>query len=132
MDVKIIWNKVLDFFDFKVQEENYQEKELLNEDDEKRIISIYKRQGFKIMVYSPESFTEVQNIVDQLKESKPVIVNLQDIEKEKAKKLVDFISGAVYAIDGTVQKIYDLIFVFAPQNVEIDVQSLRKNKSLLK
>ncbi|MFW6281613.1 MAG: cell division protein SepF [bacterium] len=131
MNLDIIREKILEFFDFN-QSQIKDHQKVLEEDNEKKIISIYKNQGFRIIVYNPESFAEVQNIVDQLKEGKPIILNLQDLDNDKARRIVDFVSGSVYALDGSVQKISELIFVFAPQNVNIDARNFKKNKSLFK
>lgn len=131
MNMRLMWNRILDFFGL-YNHFDEEEREVINSDDDKRIISIYKRQGFRIMVHSPESFTEVQNIVEQLKSKKPIILNLEDMDRDMARRIIDFISGAVYGIDGNVQKISEAIFIFTPSNVHIDGQLLKKNKSLFR
>lgn len=73
----------------------------------------------KLMVIEPTSFEESQKLVDSLKESKPVIINLEQLDAEVARKIFDFLSGATYALEGNVQKIANNIFVFAPENVDI-------------
>ncbi len=131
MNTRILWEKILDFFGFHNNFEE-EERDIIDNSDDKRIVSIYKRQGFRIMVHSPESFTEVQNIVDQLKSKKPIILNLEAMERDMARRIVDFITGAVYGIDGNVQKISDAIFVFTPNNINIDGEMMKKNKSLFR
>ncbi len=131
MDIRILWDKILDFFGFH-NHFNDQDREIIDTSDDKRIISIYKRQGFRIMVHSPDSFTEVQDIVDQLKSKKPIILNLEAMEREMARRIVDFISGAVYGIDGNVQKISEAIFIFTPNNIQLDGELMKKNKSLFR
>ncbi len=73
----------------------------------------------KLMVIEPTSFEESQKLVDSLKENKPVIVNLEQLDAEVARKIFDFLSGATYALEGNVQKIANNIFVFAPETVDI-------------
>ncbi len=73
----------------------------------------------KLVVIEPSSFEESPKLVDSLKERKPVIINLEDIDAETARKIFDFLSGATYALNGNVQKIANNIFVFAPDNVDI-------------
>ena len=131
MNTGLLWNKILDFFGLYNNFEE-EEREIIDGVENKRIISIYKRQGFRIMVYNPESFTEVQTIADQLKSKKPIILNLEKMNRDMARRVVDFISGAVYGLDGNVQKISDLIFIFTPNNVQIDGQLMKKNKSLFR
>jgi cell division inhibitor SepF len=74
---------------------------------------------FKLVVIEPKGFDECPKLVDNLKAKKPVIINLEKIETDIARKIFDFLSGATYALNGTVQKIANNIFVFAPENVDI-------------
>lgn len=73
----------------------------------------------KMIVYQPMSYDDTQNIVDNLKRNKPVIVNLEAVEKQEAQRTLDFISGAIYAINGDIQKINSAVFVLVPANVDI-------------
>ena len=74
---------------------------------------------FKLVVIEPQSFEECPKLVDSLKSRRPVIINLEKIESESARKIFDFLSGATYALNGNVQKVANNIFVFAPENVDI-------------
>ena len=74
---------------------------------------------FKLVVIEPEGFEECPKLVDSLKTRKPIIINLEKIESETARKIFDFLSGATYALNGNVQKVANNIFVFAPENVDI-------------
>lgn len=74
---------------------------------------------FKVVVLQPEKFEDAQDICDHLKSNKPIVVNLEGLEKESAKKILDFLSGAVYALDGTIQKVSVNIFLIAPVNVDV-------------
>lgn len=130
MNIKLIWERVLDFFGLNQQHE--ENNEIIHKEENNRIISIYKKQGLSIVIHNPEDFSEVQNIVDQFKSKKPVILNLEKMERETAQRVVDFITGAVYGLEGNVQKISDVIFIFTPNNVQIDGDILRKNKSVFK
>jgi len=58
-------------------------------------------------------------LVDSLKSRKPVIINLENIENDTARKIFDFLSGGTYALNGNVQKIAQNIFVFLPENVDV-------------
>lgn len=73
----------------------------------------------KMIVYQPMSYDDTQNIVDNLKRNKPVIVNLEAVDKQEAQRTLDFISGAIYAINGDIQKINSAVFVLVPANVDI-------------
>ena len=74
---------------------------------------------FKMVVIEPKSFEECPKLVDNLKGRRPVIINLEKIETETAKKIFDFLSGATYALNGNVQKVASNIFIFAPESVDI-------------
>lgn len=73
----------------------------------------------KLMIIEPEGFEECSTLVDGLKNSKPVIVNLEQLDTETARKIYDFLGGATYALNGTVKKVANNIYVFAPEAVDI-------------
>lgn len=76
----------------------------------------------KLFVTEPKSFDDCPKMVDNLKSRKPVIINLEKIESDVARKIFDFLSGATYALDGNVQKVANNIFIFAPNNVDVLAQ----------
>ncbi len=73
----------------------------------------------KVILIEPRVYAEAQEIADHLKSRRAVIVNLQRIEHDQAKRIVDFLSGTVYAIGGDIQKVGSSIFLCTPDNVEI-------------
>ena len=75
--------------------------------------------AFKLLVIEPNGFEDCSKLVDELKTRKPIIVNLEKLDPDLARKIFDFLGGATYALDGKVQKIANNIFVFAPENVDI-------------
>lgn len=79
--------------------------------------------NMKLIVSQPQSFEEARSICDCLKNKKPVIVNLDSLEKVLAQRIVDFMSGSIYSLNGTIQKVANNIFVIAPSNVNIDRQT---------
>lgn len=74
---------------------------------------------YKLVVIEPAAFEECTKLVDDLKSRKPIIVNLEKMDPDAARKLFDFLSGATYALNGNMQKVADKIFVFAPESVDI-------------
>jgi len=74
---------------------------------------------FKMLVIEPKTFEECTKLVDNLKSRKPVIINLEKVETDLARKMFDFLSGATYALNGNVQRVTSNIFIFAPANVDI-------------
>lgn len=85
---------------------------------EKRF-SVANTSAFRLVLIEPKSFEECPKLVDCLKGRRPVIINLEKLETEVARKIFDFMSGATYALDGNVQKVANNIFIFAPENVDI-------------
>jgi len=84
-----------------------------------RRISVANTNAFKLVLIEPKSFDECPKLVDGLKGRRPIIINLEKIETETAKKIFDFLSGATYALNGSVQKVANNIFIFAPESVDI-------------
>lgn len=98
----------------------------------KKIVNIHTTTQMKVVVYEPNEFEESPSIVDNLKNRKPVIINLENLDGELAKKIFDFVSGAVYALDGSIQKVSKGIFILAPNNVDIsgNINEELKNKAV--
>ena len=76
--------------------------------------------GNKIILLEPRAFSESQGIADYLKRNNSVVVNLKRVTPEQAKRIVDFLSGTLYAIDGGLQKLGGGIFLCTPSTVKTD------------
>ncbi len=81
----------------------------------------------KVMVVEPVVFDDAQHVADHLKNRKPVVVNLENTDKDVAKRMIDFISGTTYALGGQIQKIGNNIFLCAPNNVDVAYNSREEN-----
>jgi cell division inhibitor SepF len=75
--------------------------------------------NMKVIIFQPNSFDDTKIIVDNLKNKKPVILNIESMEKDMAQKIFNFCSGALYALDGHIQQISTGIFILAPTNVDV-------------
>ncbi len=104
----------------------------LNTNKKHRIVNIHTNTQMKVIIYEPNEFEEAPVIVDNLKNRKPVIINLEGLEQELAKKIFDFLNGAVYALDGQIQKVSKGIFILAPNNIDIsgNFKDELKNKGI--
>ena len=80
--------------------------------------------GMRMVVYQPQSYDDTQRIIDDLKGGRPVIANLEDLNVEIAQRVLDFLSGAVYGLDGSIRKISRGIFLLAPPHVDISGNAL--------
>ena len=145
-----IMNKVLELFTTEDYEE--EEEEVLNskgystdyeEDEEEvegkklfgsrrsKVVNMPQSQQIKMVISQPTTFEQSEEICQYLKERKSCIVNLEYVNKDVARRIVDFISGGVYALDAHIQKVSNSIFLIAPTNYEIANETGReemKNK----
>ena len=132
-----IMNKVWDFLgvdtanDEEIENDNeniygYEREEEPEEVEEKgifgrksKVVSMPQPQQIKMVITQPTSFEQSEEICNYLKEKKSIIVNLEYVNKDVARRIVDFISGGVHALDGHIQKVSNAIFLVAPVNYEI-------------
>jgi cell division inhibitor SepF len=80
----------------------------------------------RVHVIEPKSFNEAQQVADKFKSSIPVIINLQQSEAELAKRLIDFVSGLTYGLNGNIQKVAEKVFLLTPSNVEVSAEEKRR------
>ncbi len=137
-----IMNKVLDLFGVDTaNEEDYEEDYNQEEEEEevenknfwnrRKVVNMPQTEQIKMVISQPTTFEQSEAICDLLKEKKSVIVNLEYVNKDVARRIVDVISGAVHALDGHIQKVSNSIFLIAPYNYEITNELAReeiKNK----
>ena len=80
------------------------------------------RGDVRVHLVIPKSFNDAQQIADKFKENIPVVLNLQGIDTDLSKRLIDFASGLTYALDGGMQRIADKVFLLTPRNVEVSAE----------
>ncbi len=80
----------------------------------------------KVHVVAPTRFPDAQEIGDRFKANQPVIVNLQGADKELSRRMIDFCSGATYALGGSMDKVADQVFLLTPSNVEVSAEEKRR------
>lgn len=73
----------------------------------------------KLVVTEPGSFDDIPGILEHLKRRRPVIVRISDIDRELARRVLDFAGGATYALNGSMQRVSEGVFLFTPSNFEI-------------
>ena len=81
----------------------------------------------EVVLFRPGSFNDTSKAADDLRNRKAVIVNMENVEKAMARRVVDFLSGCVYALDGDVKKIAQSAYLFCPHNMDIvgDLETLQ-------
>ena len=111
------------------EEEMIEEEEVVNKAEEEflpsrkhknNVVSIHTQKNVKVVLSEPRSYEEAQQIADYLRSHRPVIVNLQRMSSDQARRVVDFLSGCVYALNGEIQKAGSSIFVCTPENIDIE------------
>ena len=133
MAVAIV-NKVLDFLGVETggqeefdEENEFDTLEVENEEETEergffkrnKVVSMPQVQQVRMVITQPTSFEQSEEICGYLKEKKSVIINLEYVNKDVARRIIDFIAGAVNALDGHMQKISNAIFLVAPMNYDI-------------
>lgn len=90
----------------------------------------YPTGQMKVVIYAPKIYDEATQIADALKQRKTVVVNLDGVSSPQVKKSIfDFLNGAVYVLDGDIQKVAGSIFILAPNNVDIDASVKKELES---
>ena len=98
---------------------NFGNRARRNVQNDSNVVNLPNAAQLKMIVYHPVSYEDTQNIIDNLKSRKPVIVNMEELDLECAQRILDFIAGAIYALNGTIYKISRGIFVVAPTNYDV-------------
>lgn len=92
-----------------------------NNEDEGKLISLpLTQKQVKVIVLEPTGFDDSQKVADHLRNNQPVVVNFESTDVDIVKRMTDFLSGTIYALNGSMKKIGRNILVCAPQNVDID------------
>ena len=116
-----------DEYDEDIDNEEIEQEDEEEEDEEERklfgrkskVVNMPQNNQVKMVISQPTTFEQSEEICQYLKERKSCIVNLEYVNKEVARRVVDFISGGVYALNGHIQKISNSIFLIAPANYDI-------------
>ncbi|QDP40104.1 cell division protein SepF [Radiobacillus deserti] len=121
-------NKIKTFFTDYEDEFEYVEEEAADIDipetlsrKNRNVVSLKSVQSStsKVVLCEPRSYSEAQEIADQIVNRRAVVINLQRVDYAQAKRIVDFLSGTVYAVSGQIQKLGDNTFLCTPDNVDV-------------
>ncbi|MEW9093662.1 MAG: cell division protein SepF [Clostridiaceae bacterium] len=85
-----------------------------------KVVSIHTASTTKVVIVKPSTYDEVVDICDNLKNRKIIVVNSTALEQKTAQRLLDFISGATYALAGSLEEVERGIYIVSPSNVEVD------------
>ncbi len=73
----------------------------------------------QVVLFEPRSYSEAQDIANQLKQRRATVINLHRLQKEQAKRVIDFLTGVIFAVDGDIQQIGPKVFLCAPKNIGV-------------
>ena len=93
------------------------------------VVSLPSSRNMRVVVMHPRTLEEGQAIADQVKGRRPVIVNLDLADERAAQRLLNFLSGVAYALDGGLRKVGENIFLITPSNVEVASEDQNENQS---
>ncbi|MGI6563566.1 MAG: cell division protein SepF [Clostridia bacterium] len=84
-----------------------------------KVLNVHTNMQVKLIVKKPQSYDEATAICDFLKNKRPVVVNLEDLQRDVAQRIIDFLSGATYSLEGNIHTVTNSIFIIAPKNVDV-------------
>ena len=113
-------------YDYEDENEEVEDKKIFGKKAKDKVVAMPQANTIKMVISQPTTFEQSDEICAFLKEKKSVIVNLEYVNKYVARRIVDFISGGVYALDGYIQKVSNSIFLLAPSNYEITNEMARE------
>ncbi|NLY18637.1 MAG: cell division protein SepF [Clostridiaceae bacterium] len=129
-----ILNKMLDFVGWEAQEvideDIYEDDDFEEQEKSERrtsfarkgngkVLNLNNHSGTQVVVLSPHNINDAKEICDHLRSNRSIVMNVEDIEIQIAQRIVDFLSGAVYSLDGNIQKVSSGIFLATPSSVDI-------------
>ncbi|WP_438433430.1 cell division protein SepF [Gorillibacterium sp. sgz500922] len=127
-----VMNRVLNFLGLKEEDDTLADRDYEQDEPEEvetnpfeqrkiksNVVSIHSQKNVKVVLNEPHNYDDTQEVADHLRNRRAVIVNLQRVRPEIATRIVDFLNGTIYALNGTVSKIGPQIYLFTPDSVEI-------------
>jgi cell division inhibitor SepF len=127
-----VMNKLMDFLGLQEEEEVMERVATSDMDEEEGetpfrnrsnkgnvVVPIHSQKNARIILCEPRSYEEAQEMADHLRSRRSVLVNLQRVRADQAMRIVDFISGTVYALSGHIQKVGPNIFICTPDHIDL-------------
>lgn len=122
-----------DYYD----DEYYDEEDEIEEDEPRRsrtarrgvskVVPINPGTSSRVRIMKPTEFDDSTSITDEIKNGRLVIFNVSDLDPSEARRVVDFVSGAAYGVNGNVKRVSGGIFVAAPRNIDITGETLKEH-----
>lgn len=87
--------------------------------DSDKVVNIHTTAQVQVVLVKPEQFTEAQGIADNLKAKRTVVLNLESTNREIARRMLDFLSGVAYAVEGSIKRVANSTYIITPYNVDV-------------
>lgn len=108
-------------YEYVEQESEVENTPLNNKREEENVVSLtsINHPTSKVVLCEPRTYDEAQEIADNVINRRAVVINLERVDHEQSKRIVDFLSGTVYAVNGDIQKLGSQTFLCTPDNIEV-------------
>jgi cell division inhibitor SepF len=118
-----IWTRIKEGFGISELEEDYEDSQADTDEARKRPVTLrlHSARVSHVSVRQPQSFDDARLAADGLKDGRQQIVNLEKTTPDMSERIIDFLNGVTYALNGFVEKVGDRVYLFAPSNVVIEV-----------
>lgn len=132
MGLKDMWEDLADKFSRQESEYEYEDGYEDEYEEEKPSRSSYRpavaslsqqSKAYRMIVVEPYTFADSEKVADHLKSYHPVVINLEKTEEEVGRRLIDFVSGVTYALEGHIEQVSQLIFLAVPNNMTVDTEN---------
>ena len=87
--------------------------------DQEKVVNIHTTAQLQVVLSKPEKFDEALGIADNLNEKRTVVLNLESVSKDVARRLIDFLTGVAYANNGQIKRVANSTFIITPYNVDV-------------
>jgi cell division inhibitor SepF len=117
-----MWSRVKDFFAGTDADDDYDDDLTIGEEPRRNVVAFPEGKSGRcrgVSIFHPRRFDEVTEIADNLRGSRHVVVNLVGADRALSQRIVDFLSGVVYTVDGKMQRLGESIYLFVPANVPV-------------
>ncbi len=107
-----------DSFD-EQEERSARQQRRVSRNPEDKVVNIHTTAQLQVVLAKPEKFEEVRGIADNLNEKRTVVLNLESVSKDVARRLIDFLTGVAYANNGQIKRVANSTFIITPYNVDV-------------
>ena len=124
-----IWTRIKEGFGISELDEEFEDSEVTSEQARRPVtLRLHSARVSHVSVREAKSFEDARLAADGLKDGRQQIINLERTPQDISERIIDFLNGVTYALNGFVEKVGDRVYLFAPSNIVIDVpEDLRKN-----